>query len=150
MHLIGFRFSIKIVLLTCIICLIFQGTAYGGYIVAWGNDMMGSVEDTPDEAGFVAISAGGRHSMALREDGSIVAWGWDNRDEVSSTPDDTGHRMISVGYTHSLAIRDDGTISAWGWERNRAGQISQKPEEDGFFYIDAGDFHNLAIQTATN
>lgn len=48
-----------------------------GSIVAWGFNGSGQVDTPNPNSGFVQISTGGNHNLALRADGSIEAWGWD-------------------------------------------------------------------------
>jgi len=38
----------------------------------------GSIEGTPQTGGFIAIAAGRRHALALRDDGSLIVWGEDD------------------------------------------------------------------------
>ena len=72
-----------------------------------------------------AISAGGRHSCALRQNGTISCWGWNisgqlgNRTETDSevpveVMDITDAIAISTGLSHSCALHQTGTISCWG------------------------------------
>ncbi|MEY4530896.1 MAG: hypothetical protein RLZZ156_1617, partial [Deinococcota bacterium] len=76
--------------------------------------------------GIVAISAGGDHSLALKENGTILAWG---RDHLGQLGDDatlanqptpvpvssaTGIVAISAGLNHSLALKGNGTMLSWG------------------------------------
>ena len=62
---------------------------------------------------FVAIAAGGSHSLALHVDGSITSWGWNSHGQVSGTPTGTGFVAISAGTHFSLAIAADGSIVGW-------------------------------------
>jgi len=73
--------------------------------------------DIPEGDGFIDISVGNLHSLALRKDGSIAAWGWDLRNEVSDTPLENEFTAIAAGYGHSLALHRDGSIVGWGWDR---------------------------------
>jgi hypothetical protein len=70
--------------------------------------LTGVVRDTPTEDGFVAVSAGAWHSLALRDDGTIAAWGDNRFGQVSGMPTGDGFVAVSGGASHSLAI--------WGGE----------------------------------
>jgi alpha-tubulin suppressor-like RCC1 family protein len=79
------------------------------------------------------ISAGGVHSLAVRQNGTAWAWGWnptgelgDNtvvskRSPISVIGGFTDWCQISAGYKHSLAVRTNGT--AWSWGCNQYGQL---------------------------
>jgi alpha-tubulin suppressor-like RCC1 family protein len=72
------------------------------------------------------VSAGGSHSLGVREDGT--AWGWgagsfgrlgDNSTTNKSSPVSvvggfTDWIQVSGGNTHSLGVRENGTAWAWG------------------------------------
>jgi alpha-tubulin suppressor-like RCC1 family protein len=83
-----------------------------------------------------AISAGGVHTCAIRDDGSVVCWGYGgdgrlgygNSSSVGDGPPDPsvgsvgpvglgGHtaKAISAGENHTCAILDDGTVRCWGY-----------------------------------
>ena len=53
---------------------------------------------------FVAIAAGGRHSLALKSDGSLAAWG-NNDYGQTNVPPGNDFVAIAAGYLHSLAIQ---------------------------------------------
>lgn len=53
----------------------------------------------------MAIAAGEKHGLALREDGSIISWGFDGYGEVSNTPAENDFIAISGSYSrHSMAF----------------------------------------------
>jgi len=80
---------------------------------------------------FVAISAGGSHSLGLGSDGTVWAWGQNgagqlgNNDTVAQSspvcvhgPGDIGYLedviAIAAGSGFSLALKSDSTVWAWG------------------------------------
>ena len=106
-------------------------------VVAWGLD------NAPPAGGdFVAVSAGGYHSLALHANGSIAGWG-SNSYGQASPPAGTGYTAVAAGWWHSLALRGDGSIAAWG--DNTYGQATP-PSGTGFVAIAAGGTHSLALR----
>lgn len=122
-----------------------------GTVVAWGqntngqlgNGPMGASNDTgknPKESmapvrvtglsGIVQISAGARHALALRSDGTVWAWGQrqngalgDGEPKTLPALDATGAvkvpglegiTQVATYWTHNLALRRDGHVLAWG------------------------------------
>ncbi|MBN8459840.1 MAG: cadherin-like beta sandwich domain-containing protein [Verrucomicrobia bacterium] len=86
---------------------------------------------------LVALSAGGKHTLALCADGTLVAWGMNDSGQLGNgtttaaaapvavdlTAVPAGSKVvaISAGGSHSLALCSDGTLLAWGG--NESGQI---------------------------
>ena len=63
--------------------------------------------------GDATISAGGMHSVALKEDGTVVACGENNYNECD-VPIGLKAVSVSAGGRHGLALKEDGTVVAWG------------------------------------
>ena len=109
-----------------------------------GQDVGDTPATTPDQVGPVnfggrtatAISAGGRHTCAILDDGTVRCWGYagagqlgygntDNLGEMpTTTPDTVGAvnlgpgrtaKAITAGLNHSCAILDNGTVRCWGY-----------------------------------
>lgn len=120
-----------------------SGAAAGGSIAGWGRDQYGQATPPAGE-GFVQVSAGGKHSLALRADGSIAAWGYDGKHQVSDTPEEEGFVAVSAGGQHSLALRADGSITGWGM--NTWGQAGDWGGRTGFVAVAAGSYHSVALR----
>jgi alpha-tubulin suppressor-like RCC1 family protein len=58
-----------------------------------------------------AISAGGAHNLALKQDGSVVAWGVNSVGQTTVPDGLIGVKAISAGSGHNLALRDDARSS---------------------------------------
>ena len=91
-------------------------------------------QTTPAQVGtatdWMQVSAGYRHSLAIKSDGTLWSWGWNTYGATGLgtavgtqlTPAQVGTATtwtaVSAGSTHSLAIRSDGTLWAWGFNGN--------------------------------
>jgi alpha-tubulin suppressor-like RCC1 family protein len=114
-----------------------NGTAW-----AWGNSGAGRLGDNQLDlnrcspvsvvGGFTdwcQVSAGGGHSLGVRQNGSAWAWGCNQygrlgdgtttnkSSPVSVVGGFTDWCQVSAGFRHSLGVRQNG--SAWGWGYNR-------------------------------
>lgn len=121
--------------------------------------------------GVTAISTGGYHSMALKEDGTVWCWGKNENGQLGNglaenAPNPvqvtglTDVDEVSAGEFHSMIRKTDGTV--WTWGRNQYGQLGdntrnnslvpvQVKGENGVGYltgvkkIDAGIGFSMAI-----
>ena len=62
--------------------------------------------------GFSSVSAGGRHTCAIRRTGEVVCWGYNEHGE-SVAPTGT-FISVSAGYQHTCGVRDTGEMACWG------------------------------------
>ena len=128
-----------------------------GSLWAWGANEYGQLGDNTTThrnapapvltpfTDWIYISAGGRHTVAIRNDDSLWTWGSNQRGQLGdgtglnrSTPvpvntfsryldwdyfDSTsvGWRSVSAGGRHTVAIRTDGSL--WAWGHNEHGQL---------------------------
>jgi len=112
-----------------------------GTVLSWGADFNGQLGDgfpNADQAvpvpsvlgvgsGIIGLSAGGNHSVAVRDDGSVSAWGRDafgqlgnglpNTDQPTPVPvsgigPGSGVAAVSAGGSHSLALKTPGPTFA--------------------------------------
>jgi alpha-tubulin suppressor-like RCC1 family protein len=78
---------------------------------------------------YIAVSAGGTHTVALKSDATLFAWGsnrWGQLGDGTTTdklvPTLSGTALtwssVSAGEFHTAAIRPDGTLWAWGFNQN--------------------------------
>jgi len=121
------------------------GIQADGSLWAWGNRAHGRLGDgftgtaataqgTPGRVGaaydWVAVSAGGGHTMGIRADGSLWAWG-SRADGRLGQGADTGVQAtplrvvgshwvaVSAGSQHTMGIRADGSLWSWGYDGSR-------------------------------
>lgn len=114
---------------------------------------------------IIAIGIGGRHSVALKADGTVWTWGnnWlgqlgDGTNTDSLIPVQvsglTDVAAIAVGRLHSVALKTDGTV--WGWGDNSGGQLgdgtigrNSTPVQVSYITnitnIAVGDRHTMAL-----
>jgi len=118
-----------------------------GTVWAWGRNAHGQLGDGTGGEGetystvpvqvqnltnVTAISAGGWHTAALRNDGTAWTWGLNQSGELGdgtttrrNTPVQvqnlTNVIAISADGSHTVALRSDGTV--WTWGSNQHGQL---------------------------
>ncbi len=88
-------------------------------VIAWGSIAGGLPTNLSNVR---AISAGERHALALKFDGTVAAWG-DNTYGQASVPVGLGDvAAIAAGANVSAAVKIDGTVVLWG--DNSAGLVT--------------------------
>lgn len=161
-----------------------------GFVYAWGHNNSSQLGDdsiitrsTPVQvlqtdglaplSGIKAIAAGGRHTLALKDDGTVLAWGSNARGQLGDgtivnalKPVQVGGLdsvvAIAAGGEFSLALKSDDTV--WAWGSNSTGQLGDNSSEtkltpvqvlkiggaalSGIKAISAGGSHALAIDGA--
>jgi alpha-tubulin suppressor-like RCC1 family protein len=155
-----------------------DGTVWG-----WGKNLNGQLGNGTDSndidspvivnglTDVIAISAGGEHSLALKNDGTVWSWGLNSSGQLGDgssskrlTPVQVSGglnnvKAISAGDAYSIALRNDGTAMSWGF--NGYGQLGNGNEigrttpilVNAFtngMEINAGDEHNIAIKNDGN
>ena len=156
-----------------------RASAAGPNVFAWGDNSAGELGNgtltgtaapvaVSGLAGVRAISAAGRHELALRANGTVLAWGDDTFGQlgigvVSSNADSevpvavpglSTVTAVAAGEEHSLALLANGTVLAWG--DNHEGQLGTGttrtsavpvpvPGLSGVTAIAAGSLFSLAL-----
>ncbi len=127
-----------------------MGLGSDGMVYAWGTNTTGLGDGTSDTSAnpvkvvlpsdvnpdfrFTQVAVGGRHTLALGNDGNVYAWGsvtgglGDGRTYSSPTPirvakpgeapSGFSYVQISAGSEHNLAIGNDRKVYAWGSDAN--------------------------------
>jgi alpha-tubulin suppressor-like RCC1 family protein len=131
-----------------------------GSLSTWGDNSSGQLGNaavstspvsTPAKIGsltYVAVSAGGSHSMAIDTSGKLWAWGANGSGQLGnnagsgtvSAPTqistDADWTLVSAGGLHTLAVRSNGTL--WAWGANSDGQLGDGSGADQFSPVQVG------------
>lgn len=103
-----------------------------GLLYGWGNRQMTPLSFGAGYTGFVDISSGNGHHLALRDDKSVWAWGNKPAGAGVGTGDANGcggspckiadgFEYIEAGGFNSFGFKSDGTL--WGWGTNARGEL---------------------------
>jgi hypothetical protein len=123
-------------------------TGASGTVVAWGSNSVGQTDVPAGLSDVTAISAGGFHNLALKNDGTVVAWGCGqayNYGQCTVPAGLSAVAAVAAGQWHSLALKNDGTIVAWGL--SDYGQTTVPAGLNNVTAIAGGLYHNLALKS---
>jgi alpha-tubulin suppressor-like RCC1 family protein len=115
---------------------------------------------------WVAVTAGERHTVAIKADGTLWAWGANDNGQLGlghvfprpypeQVGSDADWRSVTARTNHSLAIKADGTL--WAWGRNGDGQLGlgdtslrivpvKVDNHNGWAAVSTGARHTLAVR----
>ena len=114
-------------------------------VMNWGDNSSGQCNIPPPNVDFVAIAAGGYHSLGLKSDGRIVAWGDNSVGQCNIPTPNAGFMAIAAGHSHNLGLRPDGTIVTWGY--NSYGQCNVPAPNANFVAVSGGGEHSLGLKS---
>lgn len=114
----------------------------GTTVVGWGWNLSGQI-NSPSLSDTVSVSAGYRHSVAVRDGGLVQAWGDSSDFQVPAPSSLTSAVTTCSGVTYSIALRRNGTVLAWG--NNSYGQASAPTSLTNVVAIGSGTDHGLAV-----
>ena len=120
-----------------------------------------------DDADWATVSAGRRHTVAVKTDGTLWAWGDNAAGQLgdgttasrlvpTQIGDDSDWVTVTVGITHTAAVRADGTL--WAWGANHYGQLGDGTTtarlvptrigtDNNWATVSAGNEHTIAVKT---
>jgi len=113
-----------------------------GSVVAWGDGSTGATVVPRAAEPAAAISAGGYHSVALREDGTVAGWGWNGTGQVRVPSGLDRVTQVSAGGHVSVALTADGEVVTWGYG---AATSPPQPEVRDVVAVSAGGEHVLTL-----
>jgi alpha-tubulin suppressor-like RCC1 family protein len=151
-----------------------------GTVWAWGSNYAGQLglgdtanRSTPVQitslgSNVTALTAGGDHSLVLKNDGTVWAWGWNNYGQLG-LGDISNHyspaqitalgnnvMALTAGSFHTLALKGDGTVWAWGHNGygqlglgdniNRSSPVQVTALGSNVTALTAGSLHTLALK----
>lgn len=116
----------------------------GRMVVGWGNGAFQQEIPPLAVADFIDVSAGERHSVGLRSDGTVAAWGSNDVGQAAVPSGLADVIAVEAGQLHCLALKRDGTVVAWG--DNLDGQTNVPAGLTGVIAISTKGCHNLALK----
>jgi ELWxxDGT repeat protein len=151
----------------------------GGSAFGWGSNFYGQLgigaadniahplaHEVEGPVGFMQVSAGKTHTVAVRNDGTVWAWGDNKLSQLGrpgsdspvpvQVPGISDVKAIAAGSTFTLALKNDGTV--WIWGQHPSGDnfyltTTSSPQQvlgiDQVTAIAAGNHHSMALRDGT-
>ncbi len=117
----------------------------------YGSNDYGQSERPPEiRDEIIAIAAGNRFNLILRDNGTPQGWGanynpaGDFTGQAMPPPTLTGVTGLDAGFYHGVAVKNDGTLESWG--DDTYGQVANTPALTDARKIAAGGNHSLVIR----
>jgi len=111
-------------------------------VLGWGYNQYGQAYGSPgmDNVEYVAVAAGGNHTLAVTTNGTLIGWGQNDYGQTDC-PAGSNFTSVAAGNTFSLALSNSQVI---GWGNNEQGQLDA-PGNQQFVVIAAGGQHALGL-----
>ncbi len=90
--------------------------AGGGEIAAWGENSNGQCTVPSPNADFIAVAAGGLHSLGIKADGSIAAWGRNAFGQCTVPSPNADFIAAAAGVFHSLGLKAESMGTAFTYQ----------------------------------
>jgi len=127
----------------------------GNRVVAWGAGMITNIADNYDFGQSVipasltnvaCVAGGGRHSLALKADGTVQGWGDDSAGQTNLPPG-SNYLAIACGFLDSLLLQTNGVVLVVGDEGDAVANPNYVPLSlSNVVAIAAGRYHCLALK----
>lgn len=106
-----------------------------------------NAQQIPGSSGIVAVAAGYKYSLGLKQDGTVCWWGYDpgtgyNEGAATLLSGLSGVVGLAVDGNYRFALKNDGTV--WTWQYNNSTSASQIAGLTGITSIAAAGGHRLA------
>ena len=112
------------------------------YLIGAWRHAATPAQPTPT-SGFIAITAGSRHSCGVKADNTAICWG-DNDYGQTTVPTGRFNTVAATfGSAHTCGIKTDNTAICWG--NDDYGQATAPADE--FIAVTAGGAHSCGIKT---
>ncbi len=152
-----------------------------GTLWSWGGNFSGQlgnnstatstvpVQEFSQSNEWMSLTAGGMHTVAIKQDGTLWAWGYNHYGQLGNNSTSDGYVpkqeytqgidwvSVGAGFYHTAAIRKNRTLWAWGY--NACGQLGNNLTTDShipvqeftqsgdWVSLSAGFLHTTAIKT---
>ncbi|HXJ57511.1 MAG TPA: hypothetical protein VNU68_12700 [Verrucomicrobiae bacterium] len=124
--------------------LLLQVVAPGGRVVTWGSANETSTPIPANLSNVIALAAGFRHNLALRQNGTVIGWGQNTVGQLGIAAGRSNVVAIAAAGDYSLAVLDNGLVLGAGRSSWPAPLVS--PAATNVLHVSASTNHVLALR----
>ncbi len=157
-------------------------TKTNGALYCWGLDNGGQlgngptstdqpspVRESTNATDWIAVSAGGQHSCAIKTNGSLWCWGnggsgqlgnggtGSQNSPVRESTSATDWVRVSAGQYHTCAIKTNGSLWCWGYDNkgqlgngptstNQPSPVRESTNATDWIKVSAGQYYTCAVK----